>query len=195
MKYSEAPGNPEDPLQAFVQNLVISRLGRSQGMQYKHSCHWFIKWLHYPFPPHGFKAPPSPNGYNPDKLRIECALDLSEPLADQFNSCLKTGRLPSMWCREWCTPDPKPKDGNLKTCDDVRKMLSKSYYNKIFEMFKANGRLRIYDTKFTSTSLLERRSLHWAHHCQTKVQGPQSARYTRDEGSHRRLSRFGFCLL
>ena len=71
----------------------------------------------------------------PDKLRIECALDLSEPLADIFNSCLRAGRFPLMWRREWCTPVPKPKDGNLKTCDDVRKVASTSDYSKIFEMF------------------------------------------------------------
>ena len=40
-----------------------------------------------------------------------------------------------MWRREWCTPVPKPKDGNLKTCDDVRKVASTSDYSKIFEMF------------------------------------------------------------
>ena len=37
----------------------------------------------------------------PDKLRIECALDLSEPLADIFNSCLKNASFPRMWHQEW----------------------------------------------------------------------------------------------
>ena len=71
----------------------------------------------------------------PDKLRIECALDLAEPLADIFNSCLKTGSFPRMWRREWCTPVPKSKDGVLRTCDDVRKVASTSDFSKIFEMF------------------------------------------------------------
>ena len=69
----------------------------------------------------------------PDRLRIECALDLSEPLTDIFNSCLRDGRFPAMWRREWCTPVPKPKDGDLKTCDDVRKVASTSDFSKIFE--------------------------------------------------------------
>ena len=51
----------------------------------------------------------------PDKLRIECALDLSKPLADIFNSCLKTGTFPKMLRREWCTPVPKQKDWVLHT--------------------------------------------------------------------------------
>ena len=39
-----------------------------------------------------------------------------------------------MWRREWCTPVPKPKDGgDLKTCDDVRKVASTSDFAKIFE--------------------------------------------------------------
>ena len=40
-----------------------------------------------------------------------------------------------MWRREWCTPVPKPKDGNLKTCDDVRKVASTSDFSKLFELF------------------------------------------------------------
>ena len=72
----------------------------------------------------------------PDKLRVECALDLAEPLCDIFNSCLKGGSFPVMWRREWCTPVPKPKDGgDLKTCDDVRKVASTSDFSKIFESF------------------------------------------------------------
>ena len=72
----------------------------------------------------------------PDRLRIECAVDLSEPLADILNSCLRAGTFPVMWRREWCTPVPKPKDGgDLKTCDDVRKVASTSNFSKIFELF------------------------------------------------------------
>ena len=71
----------------------------------------------------------------PDRLRIECALDLAEPLTDIFNSCLRDGRFPAMWRREWCTPVPKPKDGALKTCDDFRKVASTSDFSKIFELF------------------------------------------------------------
>ena len=61
----------------------------------------------------------------PDKLRIECAVDLSEPLADMINSCLRKGTYPVMWQHESYTLVPKPKDdGELKTCDDVRKVAS-----------------------------------------------------------------------
>ena len=70
--------------------------------------------------------------YIPDKLRIECAVDISKPLTDIINSCLREGTYPVMWCREWCTPVPKPKDGGeLKTCDDVRKVASTSDFLKI----------------------------------------------------------------
>ena len=55
-------------------------------------------------------------------------------MADIFNSGLKDGKFPVMWRREWCTPVPKPKDGDLKTCDDVRKVASTIDYSKIFEM-------------------------------------------------------------
>ena len=72
----------------------------------------------------------------PDRLRIKCAVNLSEPLADIINSCLREGTYPVMWRREWCTPVPKPKDGGeLKTCDDVRKVASTSDFSKIFELF------------------------------------------------------------
>ena len=39
----------------------------------------------------------------PDRLRVECDVDLAEPLADIFNSCLRAGSYPVMWRREWCT--------------------------------------------------------------------------------------------
>ena len=32
----------------------------------------------------------------PDKLRIECALDLSEPMADIIKTCLRDGKFPAM---------------------------------------------------------------------------------------------------
>ena len=70
----------------------------------------------------------------PDKLRLECALDLAEPMCNIINSCLEDGRFPKSWKREWVTPVPKIK-GDLKTCEDVRKVASTSDYAKIFELF------------------------------------------------------------
>ena len=35
----------------------------------------------------------------PDKLRIECALDLAEPLTEIINTCLNDGRFPVAWKR------------------------------------------------------------------------------------------------
>ena len=59
----------------------------------------------------------------PDKLRVECALDLAEPMCNIINTCLKDGRFPSLWKREWVTPVPKLKQGQeLKSCEDVRKV-------------------------------------------------------------------------
>jgi hypothetical protein len=72
----------------------------------------------------------------PDELRIECSLDLSEPMADIINSCLRDGKFPAMWRREWCTPVPKTKAGeDMKSCDDVIKVASTSDYAKVFEAF------------------------------------------------------------
>ena len=70
----------------------------------------------------------------PDMLQVKCAVDLAEPLTDIFNSCLRAGSFPAMWRQEWCTPVPKH-GGNLKTCDDVRKVASTSDFSKIFESF------------------------------------------------------------
>ena len=69
----------------------------------------------------------------PDKLRIECALDLAEPLTDIINTCLKDGRFPIAWRREWVTPVPKKQD--VETCKDLRKVASTSDSSKIFETF------------------------------------------------------------
>ena len=72
----------------------------------------------------------------PDKIRQECALDLAEPVASIINACLKDGRFPSLWKREWVTPVPKVKPGEkIKTCDNVRKVASTSDYAKCFEAF------------------------------------------------------------
>ena len=72
----------------------------------------------------------------PDKIRQECALDLAEPVANIINSCLKDGRFPALWKREWVTPVPKVKPGEvIKTCEDVRKVASTSDFAKCFESF------------------------------------------------------------
>ena len=71
----------------------------------------------------------------PDNLRKECALDLAEPLTDIFNSCLRDGRFPSPWRREWVTPVPKTSPHQPKDCKDIRKIASTSDYSKLFEVF------------------------------------------------------------
>ena len=67
----------------------------------------------------------------PDRLRIECALDLAEPMTEIINSCLRAGSFPSAWRKEWVTPVPKI-SGPLKTVKDVRKIASTSDYAKIY---------------------------------------------------------------
>ena len=69
----------------------------------------------------------------PDKLRIECALDLAEPMTDIMNSCLRAGKFPKCWRQEWVTPVPKT--AQPKTCKEVRKIASTSDFAKIFEKF------------------------------------------------------------
>ena len=72
----------------------------------------------------------------PDKIRQECALDLTEPVANIINSCLKDGRFPALCKREWVTPVPNVKPGErIKTCNDVRKVASTSDYAKCFKAF------------------------------------------------------------
>ena len=72
----------------------------------------------------------------PDRLRTECALDLAKPLTDIINSCLLAGSFLRAWRREWVPPVPKIKPGEeLRNCDDVRKVASKSDYLKVFETF------------------------------------------------------------
>ena len=68
----------------------------------------------------------------PDKLRLECAIDLAEPMTEIINSCLRDGKFPTSWRREWVTPVPKI-TGKLKTVKDVRKIASTSDYAKIYE--------------------------------------------------------------
>ena len=71
----------------------------------------------------------------PDKLRKECALDLAEPMTDIMNSCLRAGRFPVPWRREWVTPVPKTGSHQPKTMKEVRKIASTSDYSKVFEVF------------------------------------------------------------
>jgi hypothetical protein len=71
----------------------------------------------------------------PDQLRIECALDLAEPLTDIINSSLKAGKFPKAWRQEYVTPVPKNVPLPLKTCKEVRKIASTSDYAKIYEAF------------------------------------------------------------
>ena len=42
----------------------------------------------------------------PDILRKKCSLDLAEPMQDIINCCLRDGRFPRLWKREWVTPSP-----------------------------------------------------------------------------------------
>ena len=69
----------------------------------------------------------------PDKLRKECSVDLAEPVCNIINTCLRDGKFPVAWRREWVTPVPKTTV--LKTCKDVRKIASTSDYSKLFETF------------------------------------------------------------
>ena len=57
----------------------------------------------------------------PDRLRIECAIDLAEPLTDIFNSCLKNTVFPAMWRWDWVSALPKKPNRELLRCTDFRK--------------------------------------------------------------------------
>ena len=69
----------------------------------------------------------------PNKLRKEVTVELVKPLTNIINACLKQGRWPALWKREWICPVPKiPEPKILK---DVRKVACTSDYNKVLESF------------------------------------------------------------
>ena len=93
----------------------------------------------------------------PDRLRSECALDLAQPMTSIINTCLRDGKFPSVWRREWVTQVPKLRPGEiLKTCKDVRKIASTSDYSKIFEVFLRDWITEDIGQKWTETSLQEK---------------------------------------
>ena len=72
----------------------------------------------------------------PDNLRMECAIDLAEPMTDIINTCLRDGSFPTTWRQEWVSPVPKTAPSEpIRTCKDVRKIASCSDYSKIYEGF------------------------------------------------------------
>ena len=69
----------------------------------------------------------------PDKLKKEFAPELSLPLTDIINACLKQQKFPSFWKFEWVSPVPKVT--NPKLLKDLRKISCTSDYSKLFEGF------------------------------------------------------------
>ena len=51
-----------------------------------------------------------------------------------MNSCLRAGKFPVPWRREWVTPVPKV-TSQPKTVKEVRKIASTSDFSKVFEVF------------------------------------------------------------
>ena len=98
----------------------------------------------------------------PDRLRIECAVDLAEPLTDIFNSCLRTGTFPEAWRREWVTAIPKP-GRELKTCSDLRKIASTSDFSKLFEKFLMEFIIKDIDAKIDSQQYAARKGVGTEH--------------------------------
>ena len=72
----------------------------------------------------------------PDKLRMECVIDLAEPKTDIINTCLRDGSFPATWRQELVSPVPKTAPSEpIRTCKNVRKIASCSDYSKNFEAF------------------------------------------------------------
>ena len=69
----------------------------------------------------------------PEKIRKEFSIELTTPLVNIYNSCLKQGIFPDIWKKELVTPVPKKE--HLKEIKDVRKITSLSDFGKIFEGF------------------------------------------------------------
>ena len=72
----------------------------------------------------------------PENLRKEAAEFLAEPLTDIYNACLRQGKFPNIWKKEYVTPVPKVTENEpIREITDVRKIASTSDYSKIYEHF------------------------------------------------------------
>ena len=69
----------------------------------------------------------------PDKLRKMFAVELTTPLTNILNQCLKQQVYPELWQHEWVSPVPKIT--NPKILKDLRKIACTSDYSKLFEGF------------------------------------------------------------
>ena len=67
----------------------------------------------------------------PSKIRKESAYELSIPLSDIINSCLKNYHYPKLWKHEWVVPAPKT--NNPKVLKELRKISLTSEFSLIFE--------------------------------------------------------------
>ena len=99
----------------------------------------------------------------PDNLRKECALDLAEPMANIINTCLRDGRFPAPWRREWVTPVPKTSPHQPKNCQEIRKIASTSDYSKIFETFLRKWIVEDIDKKININQFAGRRGVGTEH--------------------------------
>ena len=98
----------------------------------------------------------------PDKLRKECALKIAEPMTDIMNSCLRAGKSPVPWRREWVTPVPKVTN-QPKTVKEVRKIACTSNYSKIFETFLRKWIVEDIDKKIHVNQFAGRKGMGTEH--------------------------------
>ena len=98
----------------------------------------------------------------PESLRKECALDLAEPMTEIINCCLRAGRFPAPWRREWVTPVPKTAS-QPQNCKQLRKIASTSDYSKIFETFLRKWIIEDIDKKININQFAGRRGMGTEH--------------------------------
>ena len=98
----------------------------------------------------------------PDKLRKECALNLAEPMTNIMNSCLRAGKFPVPWRREWVTPVPKVPN-QPKYLKEVRKIASTSDYSKVFEVFLRKWIVEDIDAKIHVNQFAGRKGMGTEH--------------------------------
>ena len=99
----------------------------------------------------------------PESLRKECALDLAEPMTEIINCCLRAGRFPASWRREWVTPVPKTDPYQPENCKQVRKIASTSDYSKIFETFLRKWIIEDIDKKININQFAGRKGTGTEH--------------------------------
>ena len=88
---------------------------------------------------------------------------MAEPITDIINSCLRDGKFPAPWRREWVTPVPKTAPHQPQNCKEIRKIASTSDFSKIFETFLRKWIVEDIDKKININQFAGRKGVGTEH--------------------------------